>query len=79
MMILPFQHGFTSTRWYKAIDVMLEKIIGLPKITKLCIILIVEGNMNGILKVIWNKRLVPRVEEQNTLSEVQFGNRKGRM
>eukprot|EP00957_Ditylum_brightwellii_P059956 4552132-Ditylum_brightwellii.AAC.1 len=78
MMILPFQHGFATTRWSKAIDVMLEKITGLPKITKLRIIVIVEGNMNRILKVIWNKCLVPRMEEQNMPSEVQFGNRKGR-
>eukprot|EP00957_Ditylum_brightwellii_P120451 9190277-Ditylum_brightwellii.AAC.1 len=76
MMILPFQHGFTTTRWSTAIEVMLEKIAGLSKITKLRIIVIVEGDMNRILKVIWNKRLVPRAEEQNMLSEVQFGNRK---
>eukprot|EP00957_Ditylum_brightwellii_P200593 15291857-Ditylum_brightwellii.AAC.1 len=30
---------------------------------------IVEGDMNGILKVIWNKRLVLHAEEQNMLSE----------
>eukprot|EP00957_Ditylum_brightwellii_P075961 5774340-Ditylum_brightwellii.AAC.2 len=30
------------------------------------------------LSVIWNKRLVPTVEEYNTLSPVQFRNRKGR-
>ena len=58
---------------------MLETIAGLPKITKLCIIVIVKGDMKGILKVIWNKRLVPQAEEQNILSAVQFGNRKGRM
>eukprot|EP00957_Ditylum_brightwellii_P178311 13580675-Ditylum_brightwellii.AAC.1 len=69
MMILPFQHGFITTRWSKAIDMMLEKIAGLPNITKLWIIVIVKGNMNRILKVIWNKRLMPRKEEQNMLSK----------
>eukprot|EP00957_Ditylum_brightwellii_P133433 10173154-Ditylum_brightwellii.AAC.1 len=30
------------------------------------------------MKVIWNCRLVPIAEESEYLSEVQFGNRKGR-
>eukprot|EP00957_Ditylum_brightwellii_P067076 5091326-Ditylum_brightwellii.AAC.1 len=33
--------------------------------------------MNGIIKVIWNKHLVPRAEEHNKLHPLQFGNRKG--
>eukprot|EP00957_Ditylum_brightwellii_P075227 5716766-Ditylum_brightwellii.AAC.1 len=33
--------------------------------------------MNGIMKVIWNRRLVPAVEKAGMLSPVQFGNRKG--
>eukprot|EP00957_Ditylum_brightwellii_P020115 1517386-Ditylum_brightwellii.AAC.1 len=77
MMSLPFRFGFTPIRWTKAIGVMLEKNIGNPKITHLCIIVIVEGDMNLIMKIIWNKHLVPTAEQHNFLSPVQFGNRKG--
>eukprot|EP00957_Ditylum_brightwellii_P106288 8108142-Ditylum_brightwellii.AAC.2 len=64
MMALPFLLGFTPIRWQKAIDIMLEKDPGSPKITQLQIIVIVEGNMNAIMKVIWNKRLVPVAENR---------------
>eukprot|EP00957_Ditylum_brightwellii_P015778 1188753-Ditylum_brightwellii.AAC.1 len=68
MMTLPFRIGFTPHRWQKAIDVMLEKDIGDPKINRLRIIVIVEGDMNLIIKIIWNKRLVPTAERSNFLS-----------
>eukprot|EP00957_Ditylum_brightwellii_P000927 74647-Ditylum_brightwellii.AAC.1 len=79
MMSLPFLFGFTPLRWRKAIDVMLEKIPGKPKITKLQIIVIVEGDMNGMMKVIWNQHLVPCAKKNNKLSKVQFDNRKERI
>eukprot|EP00957_Ditylum_brightwellii_P033889 2568183-Ditylum_brightwellii.AAC.1 len=78
MMTLPFQLGFSPLRWQKAIDVMLEKDLGSPKITRLRIIVIVEGDMNAIMKVIWNRRLVPVAENTEMISPVQFVNRKGR-
>eukprot|EP00957_Ditylum_brightwellii_P112530 8578495-Ditylum_brightwellii.AAC.1 len=65
MMSLPFRFGFAPLRWQKAIDVMLEKDIGDPKINRLHIIVIVEGDMNLIMKVIWNKRFVPAAEKHN--------------
>eukprot|EP00957_Ditylum_brightwellii_P116054 8853463-Ditylum_brightwellii.AAC.1 len=57
---------------------MLEKDIGSPKIMRLRIIVIVEGDMNAIMKVIWNRCLVPVAEKAGMLSPVQFGNMKGR-
>eukprot|EP00957_Ditylum_brightwellii_P164232 12503495-Ditylum_brightwellii.AAC.1 len=45
---------------------------------RLRIIVIVEGDMNAIMKVIWNRRLVPVAESTKLISPVQFGNRKGR-
>eukprot|EP00957_Ditylum_brightwellii_P136729 10426576-Ditylum_brightwellii.AAC.1 len=45
---------------------------------RLHIIVIVEANMNMIMKVIWARRLVPRAEETNYISRVQFGNWKGK-
>eukprot|EP00957_Ditylum_brightwellii_P029650 2240808-Ditylum_brightwellii.AAC.1 len=58
---------------------MLEKGPGNPKILRLRIIIIVEGNMNAIMKVIWNRRLVPMAEKTQLIGHVQFGNRKGCM
>eukprot|EP00957_Ditylum_brightwellii_P038484 2908591-Ditylum_brightwellii.AAC.1 len=56
---------------------MLEKDPGSPKITCLQIIVIVEAGMNMIMKVVWARQLVPKAEEYNYLSRVQFGNQKG--
>eukprot|EP00957_Ditylum_brightwellii_P021152 1594280-Ditylum_brightwellii.AAC.1 len=58
---------------------MLEKDPGSPKISRLQIIVIVEDNMNAIMKVIWNRWLVPMAEKTQLISPVQFGNCKGRM
>eukprot|EP00957_Ditylum_brightwellii_P000358 27612-Ditylum_brightwellii.AAC.1 len=77
-MSLPFIAGFTPSRWENAINCMLEKDPGNPKINRLRIIVIVEGDMNAIMKVIWNKRLVPTAESAQFLSPVQFENRKGK-
>eukprot|EP00957_Ditylum_brightwellii_P082488 6271448-Ditylum_brightwellii.AAC.1 len=77
MMYFPFLVGFTPSRWEKAINYMLEKDPSNPKIDCLRIIVIVEGNMKAILKVIWNRRLVPVAEKTQFLSPVQFVNRKG--
>eukprot|EP00957_Ditylum_brightwellii_P069788 5299537-Ditylum_brightwellii.AAC.1 len=52
---------------------MLEKDPGNPRIERLRLIVIVEGDMNTTLKIIWNKPLVPTAE-----NPVQFGNWKGR-
>eukprot|EP00957_Ditylum_brightwellii_P097422 7420146-Ditylum_brightwellii.AAC.1 len=38
MMVIPFLLGFTPSRWQKAINIMLKKDPGSPKITQLCII-----------------------------------------
>eukprot|EP00957_Ditylum_brightwellii_P021303 1606804-Ditylum_brightwellii.AAC.1 len=72
MMCIPFLHGFTSLCWQKALNVMLGKDIGDPKITRLRIIVVVKGDMNLVMKVIWNKRLVPAAEQFHFLSPVQF-------
>eukprot|EP00957_Ditylum_brightwellii_P119166 9089796-Ditylum_brightwellii.AAC.1 len=79
MMSMPYMLGFTLSRWEKAIDCMLEKDPGDPKSKRLQIIVIVEGDMNGSLKIIWNHQLVPVTDKTNFISPVQFGNRKGKM
>eukprot|EP00957_Ditylum_brightwellii_P056104 4252701-Ditylum_brightwellii.AAC.1 len=77
MMPMPWLAGLTSSCWEKAIDCMLENDPGNPKIDHLHLIVIVEGDMNGTLKIIWNHRLFPVAEQTQFLSPVQFGNMKG--
>eukprot|EP00957_Ditylum_brightwellii_P141632 10790072-Ditylum_brightwellii.AAC.1 len=77
-MSMPWLTGFTPLRWEQAIDCMLKKDPGNPRIERLRLIVIVEGDMNATLKIIWNKRLVSTAEKANFLSPVQFGNWKGR-
>eukprot|EP00957_Ditylum_brightwellii_P004963 377912-Ditylum_brightwellii.AAC.2 len=57
---------------------MLEKDPGNPKIHHIRIIVIVEADMNMIIKVTWARRLVPKAKDHNYLSRVQFKNLKGR-
>eukprot|EP00957_Ditylum_brightwellii_P193204 14711159-Ditylum_brightwellii.AAC.1 len=76
-MALPFQYGFTPTRWLKAVDIMLEKDPGSPKLNHLRIIVTVEANMNMLMKVIWARCLVPHAKTHGYISQVQFRNREG--
>eukprot|EP00957_Ditylum_brightwellii_P128593 9809795-Ditylum_brightwellii.AAC.1 len=68
MMPLPFLLGFTPSCWENSLDVMLEEDSGSPKINHSHIIVIVEGDMNGIMKVIWSRHLVPVAGKTNFLS-----------
>eukprot|EP00957_Ditylum_brightwellii_P076770 5835027-Ditylum_brightwellii.AAC.1 len=54
IMSLPWLVRFTPHCWELAIDCMLEKVSGVPKMDKLCLIAIVEEDMNDTLKIIWS-------------------------
>eukprot|EP00957_Ditylum_brightwellii_P127279 9704681-Ditylum_brightwellii.AAC.1 len=64
-MAMPFLAAFTPSRWEKAMDCMLEKDVGVPKFEHLCIIVIVEDDMDAALKLIWNRCLVSNAEKTN--------------
>jgi hypothetical protein len=49
MMSIPLAEGFCPERWRQAIDIMLEKIPGVPRINKLRIIQLLESNLNQVL------------------------------
>eukprot|EP00957_Ditylum_brightwellii_P158152 12037803-Ditylum_brightwellii.AAC.2 len=56
---------------------MLEKESGDPKINRLRNIVIVKGDLNATLQVIWNYQLVPAIEASEMIHPTQCGNRKG--
>jgi hypothetical protein len=49
MMAIPLAEGFCPERWRQAIDIMLEKILGVPRINKLRIIQLLESDLNQVL------------------------------
>ena len=77
MISLPFQHGFSPSRWRQCLEVMLEKDAGNPLIHRLQIIVLLEANFNIALRIIWMRRLFPAAEKMGFVPE-QWGSRKNR-
>ena len=77
MMSLPFQHGFSPSRWRQCLEVMLEKDAGNPLIHRLRIIVLLEADFNIALRIIWMRRLFPAAEKMGFVPE-QWGSRKNR-
>ena len=57
-MELPAQFGFAPTRWAQALQTMLPKDEGTPKVTRLRVIQLFEADYNFLLRIIWGRRLV---------------------
>jgi hypothetical protein len=49
-MSIPLAEGFCPERWRQTINIMLEKIPGLPRINKLRIIQLLKADMNQVLR-----------------------------
>ena len=77
MMSLPFQFGFTNTRWTKSVDVMLEKSPGVRHIHRLRIIGLVEADFNTALKILFARKLMWNAEKSGLHNE-QWGGRPNR-
>jgi hypothetical protein len=60
-------------RWCNAVNVMIEKDIGQPKLTRLRIIHLFEAALNFFLKLLWGSRLVRRADQHNLLHTGQHG------
>ena len=70
---IPFQFGFSPTRWQVAIDTMLEKTPGNPHLSKLRIIQLLEADFNIGLKILWARRLRPILRNPLRLESAQHG------
>ena len=68
LMSTPFEFGFTLDRWLHALQVMLEKIKGQPRLDKLRVIQLMEADLNMMLHIIFGCRLIHRAEDKQLLS-----------
>ena len=56
-MSTPFEFGFTLDRWLHALQVMLEKIKGQPRLDKLRFIQVMEADLNMMLCIIFGTQI----------------------
>ena len=71
--------GISIPRWSQAVNVMIEKEIGQPKINRLRIIHLFEADFNFFLKLQWGHRLVRRAMDLDLLHDGQHGSIPSRM
>ena len=71
-------NGLSLDRWQNAINVLIEKDPGEPKVNRLRIIHLFEADYNFVLKLLWGSRLVRRGEDKKQLNNNQHGSRHDR-
>ena len=64
---LALTNGVPLARWSKGVSVMLEKSPGSINVQKLRAILLLEADFNAIHKIIFNRRVMPRLEVHNDI------------
>ena len=51
-------HAVQLKQWSRRLSVMLEKILGVTLVTKLCAILLMEGNFNATNKIVYGMQML---------------------
>ena len=75
---IAISRGIAVPRWSQAVNVMIEKDKGQPRINRLRIIHLFEADYNLFLKMMWGSRLVRRALQMNLLNDGQHGSVPGR-
>jgi hypothetical protein len=74
MMSIPLAEGFYPGRWRQAIDIMLEKIPGVPRINNLRIIQLLEVDLNQVLRSAFAINISKLAQETSgIISKHQYG------
>jgi hypothetical protein len=74
MMTVPLDAGFCPERWRKAVDVMLEKILGVIRTYKLRIIQLLEADLSQVLRSAFARNISKLAQyKYGIISEHQYG------
>jgi hypothetical protein len=65
MMTVPLTVGFCPERWKQAVDIMLEKIPGVPRYNKLRIIQLLKAYLNQVLRISLERNISRLVREHS--------------
>lgn len=77
-MNIAIRSGISISRWSEAINVLIEKDPGTPKLTRLRIIHLFEADLNLYLKLQWGHRLVRHALKKRLIHPGQHGSVPGR-
>jgi hypothetical protein len=73
MMAIALTKGFCPERWRQAINIMLEKIPGVPRINKLRIIQLLEADLNQVLRSVFARNISKLAQDTpGIISEHQY-------
>jgi hypothetical protein len=74
MMTVPLDAGFFPERWRKAVDVMLENIPGVIHNNEICIIQLLEADLNQVLRSSFARNIIKLAQDKDGISsEHQYG------
>jgi hypothetical protein len=74
IMPIPLAAGFCPERWKHVIDVMLEKIPGVVRTNKLCIIQLLEADLNQVLKIAFARNITKLARDnERVIGNHQYG------
>ena len=79
MLNIPIASGFALDRWLLSVTPMIEKVEGLPYLTRLRVIHLFEADYNLFLKLVYGRRMVKNAELANALNNQQHGSRPHHM
>ena len=77
-MNIAIGRGIALPRWSQAVNVLIEKDTGFPKVNRLRIIHLFEADYNLFLKTVRGSRLVRHATSMNLLNDGQHGSVPGR-
>jgi len=75
---LVIKHGLIYDRWHQVNTIMIEKQPNLYHIDKLRALHLFKSDINGVLGILWGRRLIANAEYHHILNDSQHGSRKGR-
>jgi hypothetical protein len=74
MMSIPLAEGFCPERWKHVIDLMLEKIPGIVRNNKLCIIHLLEADLNQVLRIAFARNIINLIRDnEGVIINHQYG------
>jgi hypothetical protein len=69
--------GYPVKRWQQITTCMIEKSPGVSRIDKLRVIHLFEADYNLILKIMWSRRAIWKINNKNLLNDGQSGSKPG--